>query len=177
MSTAILESEEVLTTTTNAAPILSAGPASPEQGEAWEKFTALPMPVRTNEEWRFANVKDLDLSGYVQSQPVDEATRDDLLARSRGVEAVAGRMVFANDELLAQETLGDSLRQKGVIWLPLDRAAAEHPVLFRKHFMREEAILGGQKFAALHASQVRAGTFLYVPRGIRYLYSAWRVIW
>ena len=32
--------------------------------------------------------------------------------------------------------------------------------------MREEAILGGQKFAALHESQVRAGTFLYVPRGV-----------
>ena len=164
MSTAILESEEVLTTT--AAPILSAGPASPEQTEAWEKFTALPMPVRTNEEWRFANVKDLDLSGYVQSTPVDDATRDELLARSQGLAAAAGRMVFANDELLTHETLADSLRQKGVIWLPLDQAAAEHPELFRKHFMREEAILGGQKFAALHASQVRAGTFLYVPRGV-----------
>jgi Fe-S cluster assembly protein SufD len=32
--------------------------------------------------------------------------------------------------------------------------------------MREEAILGGQKFAALHASQVRTGTFLHVPRGV-----------
>ena len=166
MSNAILESEEVLTTTTNAAPILSAGPASPDQAEAWEKFTALPMPSRTDEAWRFANVKDLDLSAYTQAQPVDDATRDELLARSAGLAAVAGRMVFANDELLAQETLADSLRQKGVIWLPLDQAAAEHPDLFRKHFMREEAILGGQKFAALHASQVRAGTFLYVPRGV-----------
>ncbi len=166
MTTAILESEDVLTTITHAGPLLSAGPASPEQAEAWEKFTALPMPVRTNEAWRFAKVKDLDLGGYVQSQPLDEATREALLARSRGVEGVAGRMVFANDELLAQETLADSLRQKGVVWLPLDRAAAEHPELFRKHFMREEALLGGQKFAALHASQVRAGTFLYVPRGV-----------
>ncbi len=164
MSNAILESEEVLTTTT--APILNAGPASPEQAAAWEKFTALPMPVRTDEAWRFANVKDLDLSAYTQAQPVDDATRDELLARSAGLAAVAGRMVFANDELIAQETLADSLRQKGVIWLPLDQAAAEHPELFRKHFMREEAILGGQKFAALHASQVRAGTFLYVPRGV-----------
>jgi len=166
MNTAILESEEVLTTTTHAAPILSAGPVSPEQAEAWEKFTALPMPVRTNEEWRFANVKDLDLSAYVQAQPVDDATRDELLTRSTGLAAVAGRMIFANDQLLAQETLADSLRQRGVIWLPLEQAAAEHPELFRKHFMREEAILGGQKFAALHASQVRAGTFLYVPRGV-----------
>jgi Fe-S cluster assembly protein SufD len=164
MSTAILETEEVLQT--NTAPILSAGPASPEQAEAWEKFTALPMPARTDEAWRFANVKDLDLSAYVQASPVDDTTREDLLARSTGLAAVAGRMVFANDQRLAHETLCDSLRQKGVIWLPLDEAESQHPELFRKHFMREEAILGGQKFAALHASQVRAGTFLYVPRGV-----------
>jgi Fe-S cluster assembly protein SufD len=164
MSTAILETEELLQS--NTAPILTAGPASPEQAEAWEKFTALPMPVRTDEAWRFANVKDLDLSAYVQAAPVDDATREDLLARSTGLAAVSGRMVFANDQRLAQETLSDSLRQKGVIWLPLDEAESQHPELFRKYFMREEAILGGQKFAALHASQVRTGTFLYVPRGV-----------
>ena len=32
---------------------------------------------------RFANVKDLELSGYAQSQPVDDVTRDELLARIR----------------------------------------------------------------------------------------------
>jgi Fe-S cluster assembly protein SufD len=164
MSTAILESEEVLPATT--APILSAGPATPERAGAWEKFTALPMPLRTDEAWRFAKVKDLDLGAYVQAQAVDDTTREELLARSSGINAVAGRMVFANDQLLAQEALADSLRQKGVIWLPIEQAAAAHPELFRKHFMREEAILGGRKFAALHASQVRAGTFLYVPRGV-----------
>jgi Fe-S cluster assembly protein SufD len=75
-------------------------------------------------------------------------------------------MVFANDQLLSRDLATDTLRQKGVIWLPLEQAANEHPDLFRKHFMREEAILGGQKFAALHRSQVRAGMFLYVPRGV-----------
>jgi Fe-S cluster assembly protein SufD len=164
MSTAILESEEVLNT--NTAPILSAGPATPGQAEAWEKFAELPMPVRTDENWRFANVKDLDLTSYSRALPLGDATDDELLSRSRGLTTVAGRMVFANDRLLAHETLSDGLRQKGVIWLPVEQAAEAHPDLFRRHFMREEAILGGRKFAALHASQVRAGTFLYVPRGV-----------
>ena len=83
MDTATLETEEVLRTSTEA--ILSAGPAMPEQAEAWEKFKAIPMPVRTDENWRFANVKDLDLGGCVQAQPVDRATREELLARSRGL--------------------------------------------------------------------------------------------
>ena len=164
---AVMEIKEMETTEVGApASILSVGPATPEQTEAWEKFAALPMPVRTDENWRFANVKDLDLTPYTHAESLGDATSDELLARSRGLAAVAGRMVFANDRLLAQETFADSLKQRGVIWLPIDQAANEHPELFQKHFMREEAILGGRKFAALHESQVRAGTFLYVPRGV-----------
>ena len=162
-----MEIKEMETTDVDASSsILSTGPVTPEQTEAWEKFAALPMPARTDENWRFANVKDLDLSPYSGALPLGDATGDELLSRSRGLAAVAGRMVFGNDRLLAQETFSDELRQKGVIWLPLEQAAEAHPDLFRRHFMREEAILGGQKFAALHASQVRAGTFLYVPRGV-----------
>jgi Fe-S cluster assembly protein SufD len=157
-----------LMTATPAAParLLSAGPAASGQEAAWEKFTKIPLPTRTDERWRFANVKDLDLSPYTQPLPVDDATRDDLLARSRGLEQCAGRMVFANDQLLSREAYADVLNQLGVVWLPLEQALAEQPELIHQYFMREEAILGGQKFAALHASQVRTGTLLFVPRGV-----------
>jgi Fe-S cluster assembly protein SufD len=166
MSTALLEAEEMTQTTVAPTRLLSAGPATPGQDAAWKKFLSIPMPARAEEAWRFANVKDLDLSAYTQPLPVDDATREELTARSLGLEATAGRMVFANDQLLSREILADTLRQQGVIWLPLEQAIAGHPELFRKYFMREEAILGGQKFAALHESQVRTGTFLYVPRGV-----------
>ena len=75
-------------------------------------------------------------------------------------------MVFANDTLLSREVHDGVLEQKGVLWLPLDQALAQYGDLVRNRFMREEAILGGRKFAALHASQVRTGTFLYIPRGV-----------
>ena len=165
MSTAVLETEQP-PQTASAVSILSAGPATPAQIEAWETFERLPMPKRTDEAWRFANLKHLDLARFTAPLPVDEAAREELLARSRGLDAVAGRMVFGNDQLLSRDLLSDSLRQKGVLWLPLEQAAAEHPELFAKYFMREAAILGGQKFAALHRSQARAGMFLYVPRGV-----------
>ncbi|HYR59476.1 MAG TPA: Fe-S cluster assembly protein SufD [Chthoniobacteraceae bacterium] len=164
MNTAVLETEE--RHTTNAESILLAGPATPQQIEAWENFEHLPMPKRTDETWRFANLKALNLAPYAAPLPVDDGARDELLARSHGLDAVAGRMIFANEQLLARGLAADTLRQKGVIWLPLEQAANQHPDLFRKHFMREEAILGGQKFAALHRSQVRAGMFLFVPRGV-----------
>ena len=166
MTTAFLEPEGMTQTTSALAPLLSAGPATPEQTEAWKQFTALPMPKRTDEAWRFANFKQHDLAPYTQPLPVDDAAREEILARSAGLHAAAGRMVFANDQLLTRDLLDDTLRQQGVIWLPLEQAAAEHPELFAKHFMREAAILGGQKFAALHRSQSRAGAFLYIPRGV-----------
>ena len=178
MSPAVLDFEEMQQTQaeesgalTAAGPVNAPSDRSPQwlrekRAAAWETFTALPMPVKKDEHWRFANLKTLQLSPYKQPLPLDEAARDGLRARSRGLENVAGRMVFGNDQLLARDVFSEQLRQKGVIWLPLEEAAVEHPELFRKHFMREEAILGGQKFAALHQSQTRAGSFLYIPCGV-----------
>jgi Fe-S cluster assembly protein SufD len=75
-------------------------------------------------------------------------------------------MVFANDRLLVREINSDELRAKGVLWLPLEQAIAEHPELIARYFMREKSGLGAEKFAALHASQTRAGMVLYVPKGV-----------
>src|SRR5712672_2293122 len=109
MSHAVVELHEPQTISMPA-PLLSAGPATPQQREAWEKFQSLPMPVRTDEHWRFANVKTLYLGSFAGALPVDEATREDLLTRSAGLAAIAGRMVFANDQLLAREEFAETLR-------------------------------------------------------------------
>ena len=133
---------------------------------AWQKFAALPMPARTDEAWRFSSLKALDLTPYAPLLPVTSAAREELIARSKGLEHSAGRMVFANDQLLTREIHSDALRQKGVIWLPIEQAATEHAELFQQHFMREEAALGSRKFAALHQAWIKNGTFLYIPRGV-----------
>lgn len=139
---------------------------SENRASAWEAFETLPMPTRKDEAWRFANVSSLDLSRFKAPQPVSDAAQAEIVRRSQGLRDNAGRMVFANDQLLSREIHGDALRQKGVIWKPLAQAAVEHEELFRKHFMREEAQLGGRKFAALHQARVTNGTFLYIPRGV-----------
>lgn len=178
MSTAVLDFDEMQQThADDPGALLTSGPANEDSSAdpswlresrmaGWEKFSALPMPVRTDENWRFASVKTLGLAQFHEPHHLNETERDDLRSRSQGLDHVAGRMIFGNDQLLSHEAVSKSLREKGVIWLPLEQAAAEHPDLVRKHFMREEAILGGQKFAALHQSQARAGAFLYVPRGV-----------
>ena len=155
------------------AQLLNAAPAAGEQAwwgkmrrDGWELFQRLPMPARGDEAWRFATLKRLDLSEFSQPLPVRPDDREEIISRSRALKENAGRMVIANDQLVRREIHSAALDTKGVIWLPLEQAAAEHPELLQKHFMRAEAVLGGRKFAALHRSQLRSGSFLYIPRGV-----------
>ncbi len=157
-----------------AAPILS-GPAElrelPEwfrdrQRAAWKQFESLPNPTRKDQAWRFSNVGLLDLAKFQVGGTLTEEERDAILERSRGLDVVAGRMVFAGDQLIERDVISDQLKKRGVIFQPLERAMVEHADLFRKHFMSQPATLGSARFAALHQALVSSGTFLYVPRGV-----------
>ena len=133
---------------------------------AWAQFEQTRMPARTEQAWRYASLGKIVLERYAPPHGVDETTRERLIGRSQGNESVAGRMVFANDTLLDHRTHAAELAAQGVIWKPLDAALADHAELFQKHFMAQEAVLGSQKFAALHRARVRTGTFLYVPKNV-----------
>lgn len=137
-----------------------------EQHKAWDEFQRLPAPTRNDQPWRFSNVKLLDLSPFKRSQPLPDDVRNYVLEHSRALEEVSGRLVFAGDELVLRDVISEKLRQRGVIFQPLERAMVEHADLFRKHFMSQPATLGSAKFAALHKAMVSSGTFLYVPRGV-----------
>lgn len=164
MTTALSEEKSPLVST---APAASASALQAINARGWEEFQKLPFPVRTDEAWRFTNLKAINLDPFTQSRPASEEALRSLAERSNGLDSVAGRMIFANDTLVSQETLDDTLRQQGIIWKPLEQAAVEHPELFEKHFMAHGAELGGQKFAALHQAAIRTGTFLYVPKGVK----------
>jgi Fe-S cluster assembly protein SufD len=136
------------------------------QEEAWQRFASLAMPGRKDQAWRFSTVSALDLNPYVKGETLDESERRDLLERSVGLEDVAGRLIFADDQLLRRDPLPEDLRQLGVVFQPLERALIEHEDLVRQHFMSQPAALGSAKFAALHEALVTSGTFIYVPRGV-----------
>jgi Fe-S cluster assembly protein SufD len=133
---------------------------------AWARYQALPPPTRKDENWRFADIKQIDVSPYQRAGRRSASEENGLIERSTGTRQGAGRMVFVNDHLARRDSATADLAKKGVLWLPLAQAIAEHSSLIERHFMREDAILGSAKYAALHASQVRAGTFLYVPKGV-----------
>jgi Fe-S cluster assembly protein SufD len=154
--------------------ILSGPAESPEfpdwfrdqQRTAWKQFESLPKPTRKDQAWRFANVGLLDLTSFKYGSALSDGERAAILERSRGLDEVAGRMIFAGDELIERDVISDQLRKRGVIFQSLERAMVEHADLFRKHFMSQPATLGSAKFAALHKASVSSGTFLYVPRGV-----------
>src|SRR5215831_10841170 len=137
-----------------------------QQSAAWDQFESLPQPTRKDQAWRFSNVGLLDLALFRSSPPLSEDDRKNILKYSHGLEQYAGRMIFANDQLVERDVVSEDLTKRGVIFQPLERAMVEHPDLFRKYFMSTEATLGSAKFAALHKAHVSTGTFVFVPRGL-----------
>ena len=137
-----------------------------QQQAAGTKFEALPYPNRKDQPWRFSNVSALDLSNFHFGAALSQDERDEILERSIGLKEVAGRLIFADDQLLRRDPLQQKLLAAGVILKPLERAIIEHEDLFRRHFMAQPATLGSAKFAALHAAFVTSGTFVYVPKGV-----------
>ena len=137
-----------------------------QQGAAWSKFESIPRPTRKDQPWRFSNVDLLDLATFKVPGPLSEHDRKNILKYSVGLGEFAGRMIFANDQLVERNVISDDLKKRGVIFQPLERAMVEHTDLFRKYFMSTEATLGSAKFAALHQALVSNGTFLFVPRGV-----------
>lgn len=137
-----------------------------QQREAWDQFHSLPAPTRKDQLWRFSNVDLLDFSQFQIPGELSEQDRQNILKYSRGLNEVAARVIFANDQLIEHTIVSDDLKKRGVIFQPLERAMVEHAELFRKHFMSQPAVLGSAKFAALHRALVSSGTFLFVPRGL-----------
>src|SRR5437588_13115353 len=137
-----------------------------QQAGAWKKFESIPRPTRKDQAWRFSNVGLLDLAPFKVAGPLSEDDRKNVLKYSRGLTQFAGRMIFANDQLVERDVASDALKKRGVIFQPLERAMVEHADLFRKYCMSTEAKLGSAKFAALHKALVSSGTFLFVPRGL-----------
>ncbi|MCC5788180.1 MAG: Fe-S cluster assembly protein SufD [Opitutales bacterium] len=146
----------------------SAAPAWWQKRKAaeWEKFQSLPMPRRTDEDWRFARINSLNFDGYTEPQPIDEEGKRLLEERSLLPTEVAGVLIFINDRLVSFQAVDPKLAEKGVVWKPLSQAVEEDSDLLEKHFMSQPIELGSEKFSALHGALCKEGSLLHVPKGV-----------
>lgn len=126
--------------------------------DAFLAYERLPMPSRSDEEWRRTDTRGLDLdafeaferaNGSAPADPIEDAAG---VLRQRGSEP--GSVVLDPDAAA-----------RGVLLMPLSQAVREHPDLVRPHLF-SEARPDRDKFSALHSALFSGGTFLYVPEGM-----------
>lgn len=129
---------------------------------AYETFSKLPMPKRTDEAWRFSNISALSLEGFETGRTVPII--DFPSAPPFGASAAA--LAFANNNVEQRRPISDELKAKGVIVTTLSNALIAHPELLKQHFMAQPQKLGSEKLAALHVAFVGDGAFIYVPKGV-----------
>lgn len=122
---------------------------------AYAKFTALPLPKRTDEAWRFSNLSTLTLDGFTPATAGGEFS-----SAPFGVS----HLTFINNRRVP--VLPAQSLPAGVILTTLTEAASKHTDLLKAHFMAQPQKLGSEKFAALHQAFVGDGAFVYIPRGI-----------
>ncbi|MEM9158545.1 MAG: Fe-S cluster assembly protein SufD [Verrucomicrobiota bacterium] len=134
--------------------------------DSFEKFSSLPMPNRKNEYWRFSNLKGIKIDDYSFGEHALIEDAYDLIERSSILCQHSGSYVFADNQTVHMQQAAAELREKGVIWCTLREAVKHHSELLRDYFMKQEADLGSEKFAALHSAFVENGVLLYVPKGV-----------
>lgn len=136
------------------------------KSNAFESYTNMPPPRRNDENWRFANRKNLDLGAYQLSPDSPSGDKRSLIARSNFASSQTGTYVFADNQTILANKAPKELRDQGVIWATLSDAISEHGDLLKDYFMKQAIDLGSEKFAQLHSAFVSNGVLLYIPKGV-----------
>ncbi len=126
--------------------------------EAFAAYERLPLPSRSDEEWRRTDIRGLDLDAF------DAFERADGAAPADPIDDVAGVLRQRGSEPGAVE-LEPDVAARGVLLMPLSEAASAHPDLVRRHLFTEVRP-DRDKLTALHGALFSGGTFLYVPDGV-----------
>ena len=154
---------------------LETGAARDSRLHAWELYETLPMPRRTDEEWRRTDLRGLKLDRLRAGVEASAPDIDPLQAlEEAGVENAAAQIalgpnagvVVQRDAATILTALDPEVAAKGVIFTDLTTAVREYPELVERYFMTQAVPPSLGKFEALHAAYWQGGSFLYVPRGV-----------
>src|SRR3984893_3069479 len=126
--------------------------------EAFEIYERLPLPSRSDEEWRRTDIRGLDLDAFQTFERAAGGAPADPIAETAGVLRQRGSEP-------GQVELDPEVAARGVIFMPLSQAASEDTELGRSRLFSEGRPERDQR-AALHAALFSGGTFLYVPDGV-----------
>lgn len=141
--------------------------------KAYHTFEKMPMP-----EWG-PDLSEIDFQDFTYYRKVSEESErswDDVPQEVKNTfeklgipeaerKYLAGVTTQYESEAVYHNML-DELVSKGVIFLDIDSALREYPVLFRKYF---STIVppSDNKLAALNSAVWSGGSFIYVPKGVK----------
>lgn len=148
-----------------------------EQEAAKAEYEAAPAPKRTDEAWRFSDLSAIKTEGFVETGPV--ASEGRVINQSRGLETVAGRMIFGNNALLSREADG---LPEGVLFLPLEQALREHESLIREFSWRSRSSWVRTRWRHCTGRLFGQAHFFMFPRASRSVFhwksfTGWRERW
>lgn len=131
--------------------------------EAWARFESLPVPTRTNQNWRFSNLTHLRFDNFALATPLPSQTVSDLIVRAIAERPThfAAHFVFVNNQLVLSETPD---LPEGAVCVPFPEAFESQSELLQQHFLKHSDYIGGDKFAALHASASLTGVFIHFSK-------------
>jgi Fe-S cluster assembly protein SufD len=131
-----------------------------------DDYTTLPTPSGKDENWRFAKLFSTDIAQFRPAENVEESSKIEAIAKSTLSEESSGEMIYLDDHLIQKKELSEALKAQGVLYLSIEEAIANHSELLEPYFLKESTGLGSQKYFGLHASMVKAGSILFVPKGV-----------
>jgi Fe-S cluster assembly protein SufD len=126
--------------------------------EAFEIYERLPLPSRSDEEWRRTDIRGLDLDSFEPFERADGAAPGDPIDDTAGVLRQRGSEP-------GRVELDPEAVRRGVLFMPLTQAASEYPELVERHLF-SQVRADRDKLSALHAAFFSGGTLLYVPDGV-----------
>jgi Fe-S cluster assembly protein SufD len=139
--------------------------------KAWDTYEEIPMPKRTDEEWRRTDIRRLPIDDVVPFTELKNkvSSRNDLPAgilSTISSEVADSGLNVQIDSSPAFSSVEESVTEQGVIFTDLATAIEQHPDLVKEHLFGAVPV-DDNKFAALNAAFWSGGTFLYVPEGVQ----------
>ncbi|HEX8100377.1 MAG TPA: Fe-S cluster assembly protein SufD [Actinomycetota bacterium] len=137
---------------------------------AYELFERTPMPSPETEEWRYTDVRDLDLSAFVPyaeepaARNLDDV-RPEILSAAGGVGDRSGLAIQHNSSLVTTH-LDPEAVSRGVVFSSIDDALRRHDETLE--FRLNKAVLPNRsRLTALHSAFRTGGTYVHVPPNVK----------
>jgi Fe-S cluster assembly protein SufD len=137
--------------------------------EAFDAFESTPTPSPETEEWRYTDLRELDLSfdAYVPepAAPSFDGVDPDLLEAAGELGERSGLSIQHNSSVVTTH-LDPAAAAHGVLFTSIEEALASHGHLLDGH-LHGAVPPSRTRFTALHGAFRSGGTFVFVPRNVR----------